>query len=157
MLFQYSAEHPGPVTMVICQAPSFFAEAAFAREQPLVVVLDRRMRIAATVETGDDRASVTRSLPHIAALPSETAQDSIMPAPALMIHNLIDRAFCRALIGEFEKGEVFHNGTSIMPRRTLHSGSSPSRSTSMSASTRAAICCSPNSARTRSDRQPDRR
>jgi predicted 2-oxoglutarate/Fe(II)-dependent dioxygenase YbiX len=108
-LFQYSAAHPCAVTMVACQAATFFAAVGFEREQPLVLILNRGMRISHAIEPVD-ADPVARSLAGLATLATEEARDIVLPAPVLMLHNLIDPAFCRALIGEFENGENFDSG-----------------------------------------------
>jgi predicted 2-oxoglutarate/Fe(II)-dependent dioxygenase YbiX len=70
----------------------------------LVLVLDRNLRIAMrlTPEPGADIAALC--LAGLDGLPSEAARDVSMPAPVVMLPNLLSHAVCRELIALFEAG-----------------------------------------------------
>jgi predicted 2-oxoglutarate/Fe(II)-dependent dioxygenase YbiX len=104
----YSIANPSPVPVVICVG-DFFAKCRLAQHQPAVLVLDRNLRIAGIIEAAD--ASVAaRAIDCMALLPVEAAQEVVLPAPLLLIPNLIERDLCRTLIQHFENGGYFESG-----------------------------------------------
>jgi predicted 2-oxoglutarate/Fe(II)-dependent dioxygenase YbiX len=93
--------NPGRLTTVAGNA-DFFRQCAFDQDQPLLLVLDRSLRIIARLDAMDDQALVSRALAAVAALPVEVPRDILLPAPILLIPNLIDADFCRELIARHD-------------------------------------------------------
>ena len=100
---EYSERHPSAVPVVVAFG-DFFAQCRLAQPGNAVLVLDRNLRIAGIVESAE------AAIACIAALPSEKPQDVVLPAPVLLIPNLIGRELCRALIERFESGGNFDSG-----------------------------------------------
>ena len=105
----YSERHPSPVPLVIAFG-EFFAQCRLAPPFPAVLVLDRNLRIAGIIEGGDPAAAVAQAVACFTALPSDTPREDVLPAPILLIPNLIGRDLCRALIERFEGGGNFESG-----------------------------------------------
>ncbi len=105
----YSQRHPSAVPVVVGFG-DFFAQCRLEPPLPAVLVLDRNLRIAGIIESGDPAAAAARAIACLAALPSDTPRDDILPAPVLLIPNLIGRDLCRALIERFESGGNFESG-----------------------------------------------
>ncbi len=95
--------NPGRVTVVAGNA-DFFRQCGFEQDQPLVLVLDRNVRVIERLQSLDPAAIVNAALGSVAALPAEEPRDILQPAPVLMIPNLIDRDFCRELIERHDSG-----------------------------------------------------
>ncbi len=73
-----------------------------AGSEPLIVVIDRGLRIAAVIDPVEPAASVEAALASVAALPVETPRDIALPAPVLIIPDIFSRDLCSELIAHFE-------------------------------------------------------
>ncbi|MGI4940505.1 MAG: 2OG-Fe(II) oxygenase [Janthinobacterium lividum] len=104
---------PVGVAMVDCDA-AFLERCGAGTERPLVLVLDRGLRVAARLEMDDPERVAAAALLCIEALPVEAARDVSLPAPVLMLPGLLDAAFCRELIETFEGKRGFDSGFSSM-------------------------------------------
>jgi hypothetical protein len=105
----FSQRCPSAVPVVVCIG-DFFAKCGLAQDRTMVLVLDRNLRAAGIIETGDVAAAVSRAIECIAALPTEAPREVVLPAPVLLIPNLIGRDLCRRLIDRFESGGDFESG-----------------------------------------------
>jgi predicted 2-oxoglutarate/Fe(II)-dependent dioxygenase YbiX len=70
--------------------------------ETVVLVLDRNLRIALRISPAQQPNVAAASLACLDALPHETPRDVSMPAPLLVLPNLLPRAQCRFLIDLFE-------------------------------------------------------
>jgi predicted 2-oxoglutarate/Fe(II)-dependent dioxygenase YbiX len=68
----------------------------------LVLVLDRNLRIAMRLEAEKDTDTALACLACLDALPFEAPRDIAMPAPVILLPNLLQHALCRHLIDLFE-------------------------------------------------------
>lgn len=86
---------------------------------PALLVLDRAQRIAlhASDHAGGD--IIAAALDCIDALPHEAARDALLPAPVLLLPNLLSPAQCRALIHQFETGDTIDSGMATLDENGL--------------------------------------
>ena len=77
------------------------ALARWGGEGPFLVLIDRAARVTAIAE-GDPERAFDAALAAAAALPREAAHDDPLPAPVLVVPNVLSPDFCRALIAHFE-------------------------------------------------------
>ncbi|HUN53199.1 MAG TPA: 2OG-Fe(II) oxygenase [Candidatus Sulfotelmatobacter sp.] len=94
---QHWLANPGRITVVAGNA-DFFRQSAFDQDDPLVLALDRNLRILARLEGMDEDTIVTAALSAVATLPIERPRDILLPAPVLLVPNLLDHRFCATLI-----------------------------------------------------------
>jgi predicted 2-oxoglutarate/Fe(II)-dependent dioxygenase YbiX len=100
---EYLANPPEGLEVVCCP-PEVFYRWGFAHLEPLVVVTDRSVRIVAPIDAEDDEAAVGAALACLAATPVEAPRDIPLPAPVLLLPNILSASFCLALIDRFESG-----------------------------------------------------
>ena len=79
---------------------SFLGRCGVGAGDGLVLLLDRNLRVA--LRSAPDAEAATACLECLDSLPSEAARDIAMPAPAIVLPNLISRGFCQELISLFE-------------------------------------------------------
>jgi predicted 2-oxoglutarate/Fe(II)-dependent dioxygenase YbiX len=110
-VFEYALAHPTPLTMVGNAGP-FLQAIQFASELPEIVVLDRNARIVQTFRPNEADALVGASLAALQSLPVEPSRDIVLPAPILILPNVLNRPLCAELIqlhknsGSFDSGFV---------------------------------------------------
>jgi len=93
---------PG-LKVVFCN-PEFLG----AFRSPSVLLIDRAARLVA--HWNDHAGLAADVLEAVVALQRETACDCALPAPVLLIPNILDRPLCQALIERFEAGATFDSG-----------------------------------------------
>jgi predicted 2-oxoglutarate/Fe(II)-dependent dioxygenase YbiX len=88
--------------VVDCGSP-FLTRCSVLPGRYRVIVVDRSVRVAGVVPDGaNDPVGVCLGV--LEALPSEPAREVLLPAPVLMVPNLLSREVCGALIEAFETG-----------------------------------------------------
>lgn len=116
--YESLVQHPrtafGRAIVIACYAEGFFARFDVTPSKPMALILDRSLRIVERLELTDPSDAAVAAAAAIAGLPAEDARDVVMPAPVLMIHNLIEKSLCRALIERFETGGNFDSGMASM-------------------------------------------
>ncbi|MDR3423659.1 MAG: 2OG-Fe(II) oxygenase [Alphaproteobacteria bacterium] len=114
-VFEFSMAHPGRVPLVGSLNHFNFPEhVSFDSETPVVFVADRNMRLAGRFDSGEPEQIVGAALAAIKNLPNEPARDVILPAPVLVLPNLIDRDMCRELIALHTTGPTAESSTVIL-------------------------------------------
>jgi predicted 2-oxoglutarate/Fe(II)-dependent dioxygenase YbiX len=79
-------------------------------DEPAVIVVDRGMRTADIIDSADPAAAAEAALARVGTLPVEAARDIVLPAPVLLIPDILSRAFCRELIDHFETSPYTRGG-----------------------------------------------
>jgi predicted 2-oxoglutarate/Fe(II)-dependent dioxygenase YbiX len=79
-------------------------------DEPAVIVVDRGLRTAEIIDSADPAAAAEAALARVAALPVEAARDIVLPAPVLLIPDILSRAFCRELVDHFETSPYTRGG-----------------------------------------------
>jgi predicted 2-oxoglutarate/Fe(II)-dependent dioxygenase YbiX len=97
----YSEAALNPVRIIFCE-PDVFTRWGFDGFDPAVAVLNRGGRVVAVIDETVEAEVAEAALAGVAALPRETAQDVILPAPVLHVPGIFSPAFCRQLIDHFE-------------------------------------------------------
>lgn len=72
-----------------------------------IILIDRSRRVALRLGVSGTDDAVDLCLDSLARLPTEAAQAVVMPAPVLMLPNLLRPPVCRDLIALFESGPNF--------------------------------------------------
>jgi predicted 2-oxoglutarate/Fe(II)-dependent dioxygenase YbiX len=98
---EYGAPELSGLNVLFCE-PDVFTRWGFDDFDPAAVVIDRGLRVAATLDGTDPAVAVATALAALAALPREAARDVILPAPVLHIPGVFTPGFCRELIAHFE-------------------------------------------------------
>jgi predicted 2-oxoglutarate/Fe(II)-dependent dioxygenase YbiX len=75
--------------------------ARWGGEAPFLVVIDRAARVVAIGE-GDPEQAFDAAIAAAAALPREAAHEDPLPAPVLVVPNVLSGELCRALVAHFE-------------------------------------------------------
>ena len=102
--------HPSPgIRKLFCESDVLRPWGASGSE-PLVVVIDRGLRIAAVIDGLDPAASAEAALARVGALPVETPRDIALPAPVLVIPDIFSRELCKELIAHFEASAYQRGG-----------------------------------------------
>jgi predicted 2-oxoglutarate/Fe(II)-dependent dioxygenase YbiX len=115
-IFDYAGCALDGVTVVYALG-DFFQGCGFEHSRPSLFVMDRNQRVLATFDPGEALADTVEAVCAILhRQPGETARDIALPAPVLMIPNIIDAAFCRHLIDEFEQGSHQPGGMASIDR-----------------------------------------
>ena len=112
----YVANPPQGVTAVYCLPEVLFAW-GFDSLAPLVVVTDRNMRVLAIADADPVEAAVDAALACIAAAPAEPPRDIVLPAPVLLVPNLLSASLCRALIDCFDASAHVAGGMASIDAR----------------------------------------
>jgi predicted 2-oxoglutarate/Fe(II)-dependent dioxygenase YbiX len=81
---------------------NFLARCGVGARDILVLVLDRNLRIAMRSDPAAEPAIASACLACLDRLPHEAPREISMPAPAIILPNLITGALCRELIALFE-------------------------------------------------------
>jgi predicted 2-oxoglutarate/Fe(II)-dependent dioxygenase YbiX len=89
---------------------TFLSRCEVGAGDTLVLVLDRNLRIAARLEPEKVIDVASACLACLDALPSEAPRDVAMPAPIIVLPNLVPRALCRQLIELFESSPTIDGG-----------------------------------------------
>jgi predicted 2-oxoglutarate/Fe(II)-dependent dioxygenase YbiX len=89
-----------PIRIVDCG--TFLSRCGVGPNETLVLVLDRNLRIALRSSPGQKPDIVACCLACLDSLPAEAPRDITMPAPVVMLPNLLQPALCRDLIELFE-------------------------------------------------------
>jgi hypothetical protein len=92
---------------------TFLARCGVGPSEALVLVLDRNQRVALRARPGEPGLAGA-CLASLDALPREPARDVLMPAPAIVLPNLIPPALCRQLIDLFDSSPSFEGGVARM-------------------------------------------
>lgn len=101
---------PGGFRAIDCGAEAL-AQYGVAAGEVVVLVVDRNRRVALRRSPQFDSGVATACLASLNALPAEPARDVVLPAPILILPNLIPPELCRSLMELFEhrpnmEGEV---------------------------------------------------
>ena len=91
---------PPPVRII--DGGDFLVRCGVGVRDLLVLVLDRSMRIALRARPGDHADLAVTCLACLDAMPREEARDIVLPAPVLLLPNLLSPEMCRELIDRFE-------------------------------------------------------
>jgi predicted 2-oxoglutarate/Fe(II)-dependent dioxygenase YbiX len=89
-----------PIRTIDCG--NFLSRCGVGPSDTLVLVLDRNLRIGLRLSPEEDADVAGACLACLDALPSEAARDVAMPAPIIVLPNLLPQALCRHLIELFE-------------------------------------------------------
>jgi predicted 2-oxoglutarate/Fe(II)-dependent dioxygenase YbiX len=108
-VFEFALEHPLPLTLVGNAAP-FLQAIQFASELPEVIVLDRNARAVQTFRPNEPGALVAGALAALAGLPTEAPRDIVLPAPVLILPNVLNRPLCAELIQLHRNSGAFDSG-----------------------------------------------
>jgi predicted 2-oxoglutarate/Fe(II)-dependent dioxygenase YbiX len=95
-------DNPAAVPIRIVDSGAFLSRCGVAPHETAVLVLDRNLRIALRVSPAPAADVAPVCLRCLDALPSDTPGDVAMPAPLLVLPNLLPPAICRFLIDLFE-------------------------------------------------------
>jgi hypothetical protein len=82
---------------VICMN-NFFERCGLPQNQPVVLVLDRNLRVAGIIADAEAARAAVRAIACLAALPRETPREVTLPAPVLFLPNLIERELVAPLL-----------------------------------------------------------
>jgi hypothetical protein len=85
-----------PIRTIDCGG--FLSRCGVGPSDLLVLVLDRNLRIAMRLEAEKDTDTALTCLACLDALPFEAPRDIAMPAPVILLPNLLQHALCRHLI-----------------------------------------------------------
>ncbi|MGA7803844.1 2OG-Fe(II) oxygenase [Bradyrhizobium sp.] len=102
-IFEFALANPGRVTLV-GSLNDFLQRAGYHGAAPQVLVLDRNQRVAARFAAADAASMVASTMTTVTALPDEAAGDVWMPAPVLILPNLLDPELCQELIALHDSG-----------------------------------------------------
>jgi predicted 2-oxoglutarate/Fe(II)-dependent dioxygenase YbiX len=109
------------IRMIDCGI-GFLARCGVQPGAPLVLVTDRNLRLArcfAPQQTADIAAACLDCLDQ---LPCEAPRDISLPAPVLVLPNLMQRDLCRALIETFEAGISIDGGVASIDAAGMPQG-----------------------------------
>jgi predicted 2-oxoglutarate/Fe(II)-dependent dioxygenase YbiX len=81
-----------------------------ARSPARILVVDRNQRIALHLAAAPGTDLAAACLRALDTLPQEAGREMLMPAPALLLPNLLSAAQCRHLIARFESGATIDSG-----------------------------------------------
>ncbi len=94
---------PAPLRLIDC-GTDFLARCGALGGDMTVLVIDRNRRVAARLSPVEERDIAAACLGWLDRLPSEHPRDEVLPAPVLMLPNLLQPELCRTLIERFESG-----------------------------------------------------
>jgi len=98
-------KRPTPMPdMIYCPTPEAFDQAGVNEVGPVVLAVDRGLRIVARLDAASPESAVEAALETLAALPRDASTTLSFPAPVLLVSNLFDRALCDRLIETFDQG-----------------------------------------------------
>jgi predicted 2-oxoglutarate/Fe(II)-dependent dioxygenase YbiX len=89
---------------------------------PMVLVTDRNLRIARRLVPGHVADIVAACLNCLDELPREEPRDISLPAPVLVLPNLLPREVCQALIETFEAGISMDGGVASIDAEGMPQG-----------------------------------
>jgi predicted 2-oxoglutarate/Fe(II)-dependent dioxygenase YbiX len=89
-----------PIRTIDCG--NFLSRCGVGPNDTLVLVLDRNLRIGLRLSPEQDTNVAGACLACLDALPSEVAREVAMPAPIILLPNLLPQALCRHLVELFE-------------------------------------------------------
>jgi predicted 2-oxoglutarate/Fe(II)-dependent dioxygenase YbiX len=98
---------PSPLTTIAGNG-DFFQLCGLDAGEPLVLVVDRGLRVIARFGPSDDVADAALAV--TAAAPREAPRDIVAPAPVLTIPSLLSPELCRALVARHDEGGNFDSG-----------------------------------------------
>jgi predicted 2-oxoglutarate/Fe(II)-dependent dioxygenase YbiX len=104
-----------PIPVLGCTA--FVASCRIGAGETLVLVLDRSLRVAGRFRADEDAARA--SLACLEALPREAPRDVSLPAPVLVMPNLLPHAWCRHLIDLFEASPAAEGTVAVLDAKGL--------------------------------------
>lgn len=115
--FQFQQAHQ-PRLPIAGQADAFIAGCGLASSLPCLLLLDRNWRTVFVRSCGEEAADdlVRGVCADLACLPQEEMRRLNMPAPVLILPNLIDRSLCAELIKVHETGGNFDSGVTSVDR-----------------------------------------
>jgi predicted 2-oxoglutarate/Fe(II)-dependent dioxygenase YbiX len=108
-VFEFALETPTPLTLVGNAAP-FLQAIQFASELPELVVLDRNGRAVQTFRPNEPDILVAAALTALHTLPVETPRDIVLPAPLLILPNVLNRPLCAELVQLHRNSGAFDSG-----------------------------------------------
>jgi predicted 2-oxoglutarate/Fe(II)-dependent dioxygenase YbiX len=116
MVFEYSLAHPSRISLVgTLNHFNFPRHIGFDSKQPVILVIDRNMRVAERIETSAPATDVAaQALKVVRRLPTEAVRDIVLPAPVLILPNVFDRAFCKELVEVHKAGPTFESSAVVM-------------------------------------------
>jgi predicted 2-oxoglutarate/Fe(II)-dependent dioxygenase YbiX len=100
-VLDYVADPPQGPKIVYCPPETFHAW-GFHHSEPSTVVTDRNLRVMALIDGDSEETTVETALACVAAAPAEAPRDILLPAPVLLLPDILSAEFCRALIDHFE-------------------------------------------------------
>jgi predicted 2-oxoglutarate/Fe(II)-dependent dioxygenase YbiX len=89
---------------------------------PMVLVTDRNLRVARRLVPGQTPDIVAACLDCLDELPREEPRDISLPAPVLVLPNLLSRELCRGLIETFEGGISIDGGVASIDAAGIPQG-----------------------------------
>ena len=108
-VFEFSLANPTPLTLVGNAGP-FLQAIQFSSEVPVVIVLDRNCRCAQTFKPNEPEALVASALGALELLPTEAPRDIVLPAPVLILPNVLNRPLCAELVQWHRNSGTFDSG-----------------------------------------------
>ncbi len=108
-LLEFALENPTDCLLVGSAAP-FLDAIQFSSDLCEVVVLDRNIRAAATFRPNDPDVLVAASLETIRSLPVEEPRNIVLPAPILILPNVLNKPLCAELIQLHRNSGAFDSG-----------------------------------------------
>lgn len=110
MLHQAASQVPAGLAckLVPCDA-DYLARCGVAPHQTVVLAIDRNRRVAFRKPFLADHDVVATCLEHIMGLPAEHPHGVSMPAPVLIVPNLLPPPVCRFLVDQFDSRPTFES------------------------------------------------
>lgn len=109
------------IPMIDCGV-GFLARCGVRPGIPRVLVTDRNLRLARWLVPGQTADIVAACLDCLDELPREAPRDISLPAPVLVLPNLMPRELCRALIETFEAGISIDGGVASIDAAGMPKG-----------------------------------
>jgi predicted 2-oxoglutarate/Fe(II)-dependent dioxygenase YbiX len=100
---------PAGARVVLCGS-EFFGRWRFDDREPMLTMIDRAGRVVSTIDLADPTSAAEAALREIEAMPFEPARDDILPAPVLLVPQILDRDLCGELIAHFEASAHVRGG-----------------------------------------------
>jgi hypothetical protein len=108
--FRFHQAHPTPIA-IAGQADLFITSCGFGEALPSLLLIDRNWRVVSIhpciCEPADSVSSLCSDLSYI---PREETKRLDLPAPVLILPNLIERSLCEELIALYETGGNYESG-----------------------------------------------
>jgi len=108
-VFEFALAHPTPLTLVGNAAP-FLQAIQFTGQLCELIVLDRNGRCAQSFRPNEPEAMIAAALAVLETLPTEPPRDIVLPAPVIILPNVLNRPLCAELIQLHRNSGAFDSG-----------------------------------------------